>query len=147
VSRLAVPWEHSTSGCYPEQIFLLKYGLDVEPGKKFVNTRHDMDLLALLHYGSAIASDETSGDLATAMNSLYDGTRKQITSKALLSGASAIEIQVAAFYNWINNGQKHGNALSDWLSAESRIEFRHMQNLIGNDTERRQNHNIDEADY
>ena len=58
-------------------IFLKKYGLRESPGKKFPNTKLDIDYLTSLHYADALASDETSGDMDEMCNWLYGSNKKR----------------------------------------------------------------------
>ena len=103
-------------------IFLQKYGFAENPGKKFPNTKLDADYLAILHYAEAIASDETSGDMATMIDGLYSASKKQITSKKLLSSIPREdEVRLAAYQRWEGRGRTEGNDVKDWLDAETSL--------------------------
>ena len=99
--------------------FLQKYGLTEEPGKKFPNTKLDIDYLVLLHYADALASDETSGDMFEMCNRLYGTTKKRISSRILLEARpSDDELRFAAYCRWNATGQTHGHDVDDWLLSE-----------------------------
>jgi hypothetical protein len=103
-------------------IFLQKYGLTEHPGRKFPNTKLDMEYLALLHYADALASDETSGDMADMCNWLYGSTKKRISSVQLLASVpSGDKIRLDAYFTWDQGGRTHGHHLDDWLSAERKL--------------------------
>jgi hypothetical protein len=56
-------------------VFLKKYGLSDNPGKKFPNTKLDNDYLALLHYADGLASDEAAVDMADMSRWLFGNTK------------------------------------------------------------------------
>ena len=101
-------------------VFLKKYGLSNAPGKKLPNTYLDTNYLALLHYADALASDETSGDMAEMCRWLYNNTKKIVSSRSLLSQSpSEPEIRRAAYEEWERTRRTHGHDLADWYKAES----------------------------
>ncbi len=103
-------------------IFLVKYGLTEHPGKKFPNTQLDLEYLALLKYADALASDETSGDMAELGGWLYGSTKKQISSEALLGAAPREEdVRLGAYWKWEATGRTHGHDVGDWLASESEL--------------------------
>jgi hypothetical protein len=103
-------------------IFLQKYGLTEEPGKKFPNTKLDLEYLALLHYADALASDETSGDMAEMCRWLFGSTKKQISSSQLLASIPTEDaIRLDAYCRWDRGGRTHGHDLDDWLSVEREL--------------------------
>ena len=103
-------------------IFLQKYGLTEEPGKKFPNTKLDLEYLALLHYADALASDETSGDMAEMCRWLFGSTKKHISSSRLLASMPTEDgIRLDAYFRWDRGGGTHGHDLDDWLSAEREL--------------------------
>lgn len=103
-------------------VFLQKYGLTNAPGRKFPNTKLDTDFLALLHYADALASDETSGDMADMCTWLFGSTRKRITSAKLLSSVpSETDIRYDAYCRWEATGRGHGHDVDDWLTSESEL--------------------------
>lgn len=106
-------------------IFLQKYGLTEEPGKKFPNTNLDLEYLALLHYADALASDETSGDMAEMFRWLFGSTKKHISSARLLASMpTEDEIRLGAYYRWDCGDRTQGHDLDDWLSAERELQER-----------------------
>ncbi|HEY1601458.1 MAG TPA: gamma-glutamylcyclotransferase [Pirellulales bacterium] len=103
-------------------IFLQKYGLTEEAGRKFSNTKLDLEYLALLHYADALASDETSGDMAEMCRWLFGSTKKQIsTARLLASMPTKDEIRLDAYFRWDREGGTHGHDLDDWLSVERQL--------------------------
>jgi hypothetical protein len=100
-------------------IFLQKYGLTEKPGRKFPNTKLDLEYLVLLHYADALASDETSGDMAEMCRWLFGSTKKHIsTARLLASMPTKDEIRLDAYFRWDCGGRTHGHDLDDWLSVE-----------------------------
>lgn len=111
-------------------VFLKRYGLSEEPGKKFPNTVLDADYLAVLHYADAIASDETAGDMADLCEWLYGSTRKHISSDTLFAAIpSEDEIRLESFQMWDSGGRTHGHDVDDWLTSESRLYEQMWQRL------------------
>jgi hypothetical protein len=107
-------------------IFLVKYGLAEEPGRKFPNTKLDTDYLALLHYADALASDETSGDMADMCRWLYGSIKKCISSEMLLAAIpTENQIRLDAYYRWVELSRTHGHDVADWLDAEGDL-YRQM---------------------
>jgi len=103
-------------------IFLQKYGLKEQPGKKFPNTKLDMEYLALLHYADAIASDETSGDMAEMCEWMFGSTKKRISSTSLFASMPPDDaVRLDAYFAWECSGRTHGHDLDDWLSAEGAV--------------------------
>lgn len=103
-------------------IFLVKYGFSESPGKKFPNTMVDTDYLALLHYADALASDETSGDMAQLFGWLYGSTKKSISSDRLFATIPSEDaVRVNAYYRWCESGSTLGSDLDDWLNAEKQL--------------------------
>jgi hypothetical protein len=103
-------------------IFLQKYGLTECHGRKFPNTKLDMEYLALLHYADALASDESSGDMADMCNWLYGSAKKRISSVQLLASVpSEDKIQLDAYFAWEQGARTHGHDLDDWLLAERKL--------------------------
>jgi hypothetical protein len=99
-------------------LYIQKYGLVEQHGKKFPNTKLDADYLAALYYADALASDETTGDMFKLLDALYP-SKKRITSAGLLAAnLTEEEIRLRAYCRW-QAGGCHGNALSDWLASES----------------------------
>ena len=106
-------------------IFLQKYGLTEEPSRKFPNTKLDLEYLALLHYADALASDETSGDMAEMRRWLFGSTKKHISSARLLAAVpTEDDIRLDAYFRWVREDRTHGHDLDDWLSAERELEGR-----------------------
>lgn len=56
-------------------VFILKYGLQNQPGKDFVHTKLDSDYMTLLHYADALATNETSGSLSDMCRWVHGDTR------------------------------------------------------------------------
>jgi hypothetical protein len=103
-------------------VFLTKYGLTDQPGTKFPNTKLDLEYLSLLRYADALASDETSGDMADMCEWLYGSTKKRISSAALLRSVPRTEnIRLSAFWKWAATGKTHGHDIADWLASESEL--------------------------
>lgn len=103
-------------------VFLGKYGLTEQPGKKFPNTKLDLEYLALLSYADALASDETTGDMAEMCSWLYGSTKKQISSEALLRAVPREEdVRLGAYWKWVATGRTHGHDVEDWLASESEL--------------------------
>ncbi len=103
-------------------IFLSKYGLTEQPGKKFPNTKLDLEYLAILGYADALASDETSGDMADMCEWLYGSTKKRISSLALLRAVPREEdVRLRAYWKWVASGRTHGHDVEDWLASESEL--------------------------
>ncbi len=111
-------------------IFLVKYGLSELPGRKFPNTKLDTDYLALLHYADALASDETSGDMAQMCGWLYGSTKKCISSDRLFAAIpSEDEVRLNGYYRWVESGHTHGHDVADWLNAEEELYRRMWESL------------------
>ncbi|MFO0939065.1 MAG: DUF2934 domain-containing protein [Gemmataceae bacterium] len=111
-------------------IFLQKYGLKEEPGKKFPNTKLDVEYLAMLHYADALASDETSGDMAEMCKWLFGTTKKHISSARLLASMlTEEEIRLEAYYRWDRGGRMYGHDLNDWLFVEHELHERAWNRL------------------
>lgn len=103
-------------------IFLVKYGLSESPGRKFPNTKLDTDFLALLYYADALASDETSGDMAQMCRWLYRSSKKCISSDRLFAAIpSEDSVRLNAYSRWADSGQTHGHDVADWLNAEGEL--------------------------
>ncbi len=64
-------------------VYIWKYGRTSFTGKKLANTKFDLEYLVLLKYADAIASNETSGDLALLRRWLYGEAKPQITFGSL----------------------------------------------------------------
>ena len=111
-------------------VFLKKYGLSDNPGKKFPNTKLDTDYLALLHYADGLASDETAGDMADMRRWLFWNTNHIISSYLLLSRLPTEDaIRLAAYGEWERTGRTHGHDLSDWYKSESDLYELLWENL------------------
>ncbi|QVL30333.1 DUF2934 domain-containing protein [Telmatocola sphagniphila] len=75
--------------------------------------------MALLHYADALASDETSGDMAEMCKRIFGSSKKHISSKQLLASMPHKEdICLDAYFTWDRRGRTLGHDLDDWLSAE-----------------------------
>lgn len=111
-------------------VFLKKYGLTDQPGRKFPNTKLDTDYLGLLHYSDALASDETTGDMAEMCNWLYGSNKKRISSSELLSALPAEEsVRRNAYKIWEDSGRTHGHDVADWTAAEGKLYGEMWQSL------------------
>lgn len=103
-------------------VFLGKYGFDNQASKSFPNTMLDANYLALLNYADGIATDETTGDLASMLDWLYGGRRKLISSGHVDERLpSDDQIRLDAFDIWEKSGQTHGHHVVDWVAAEKRL--------------------------
>jgi hypothetical protein len=103
-------------------IFLVKYGLSESPGKKLPNTKLDTDYLALLYYADALATDETTGDMAEMCRWLYGTTKKCISSDRLFATIPGEDqVRLNAYYRWVECSRTHGHDVADWLDAEGEL--------------------------
>ena len=101
-------------------VFLKKYGLSDNPGKKFPNTKLDADYLALLHYADGLASDETTGDMADMSQWLFGNKKKFInTTQLRLLLPTEDAIRRTAYHEWERTRRTHGHDLADWYKSES----------------------------
>ena len=102
-------------------VFLKKYGLSADtPGKKFPNTKLDMDYLVVLHYADALASDETSGDMAEMCEWLYGSSKKRFSwNKIRTLIPTEDDVRLSAYWLWDGHGRTHGYDVEDWLHAET----------------------------
>jgi hypothetical protein len=61
-------------------VYMSKFGEKDIPGSDFRNTKLDADYVALLHYASGIATNETSGSLSDMCKWIYGNEKKLIST-------------------------------------------------------------------
>lgn len=107
--------------------FISKYGLKDIPGVDFSHTYLDADYLLLLHYADALATNETSGSLASLKNWMLGDSKIMFSTKAFDSACPLEEdIRIEAYFKWNREGRTHGHDTDDWIWAKSFLRWKNL---------------------
>lgn len=102
--------------------FMSKYGLNNQSGRDFIHTKLDSDYVVLLHFADALATNETSGSLASICEWMH-GKSKVVFSTSKLDAACPRDesIRLESYYKWEREGRTHGHDQEDWFSAKCQL--------------------------
>jgi hypothetical protein len=103
-------------------VFMMKYGLKIEPGMDFGHTKLDADYASLLHYADGLATNETSGNLADMCEWLYGGSKRIFSTKNLDAAIPKEDkLREVAYQKWEQDGRTHGHDQSDWFWSKKKL--------------------------
>jgi hypothetical protein len=106
-------------------VFMSKYGLVNTPGRDFTHTKLDSDYAALLHYADALATNETSGNMADMCEWLHGGSKKIFSTGSLDAALPThAELRVEAYQKWELDERTHGHDEADWFWAKKKLAVR-----------------------
>ncbi len=108
--------------------YVCKYGLKDLAGKDFVHTYLDSDYLLLLQYADALATNETSGSLASLNRWMHGGSKPMFSTIAFDSARPMEEdIRVEAYLKWERDGGTHGHDTDDWSWAKRFLFWKNLE--------------------